>query len=194
MTDLPLLKYACDIEPGEESVGLTYRGRSYHLPLEGFRPELLRLFDGRRTITQIARSSGASHAIVESVVDRLSEIPLVVDGRDVLRDDGCLSGSELFWRLERLLYRWRYDGPRAVACDDLEREIATGSAPESVVRGYCIEIAHQLRNTPTEIAVAIASSPTVAVRRLFIRFWDEEYDHGDKLMDVLAGWMPRRRR
>ena len=190
MLDRPLLKYACTIEEQNGAALVSYRGREYTFQADGAPVgRLLQLLDGRRGIGEVASEAATDADFVEGLVSDLLAVPLVVEGREVLRDDGALSGAELFWRLEGLLYRWRYDGPRTANGRALEEQVASGGAAEDVVKGFCIEISHQLRNTPTEIAVAIANAPNERVRERFMDFYEEEYEHGGMLMDALATWL-----
>ncbi|MGC4853338.1 hypothetical protein ACLQ24_08035 [Micromonospora sp. DT4] len=193
MTSHPYLKPACAVDDRAERLRLTYRGRAYSFDVSaepGVR-QAVELMNGRTSVEQIARTTGLDTASVGDLVGRLAETPLLLDGAEIVRGEG-ISGTEAYWRLEGQLWQWRsFDQPAdRRPASDLEIEIAKGSAPVAAAKGFLLEICHQVSNAPTEIALAVANSPTKAVRDLFMEFYEEEHAHGDMLREALAHWLP----
>jgi hypothetical protein len=189
-TSYPLLKYACTPTYDGDELEVEYRLRHYKIgsvPADDA-SRMLDLMDGRRSVAEIARESGTSESDVEVLVGELEQVPLVVDGMTVLRQDGHLSGSELFWRMEALLFRWRYKEPLFPGEIRLDEAIASGQAAPSVAKGYCLESSHVLRSAPDEIALAIAHSPNEDVRNHYMKFYIEERTHGGLLVKALTSW------
>lgn len=192
MVDYPLLKYAAavDVEPGK--LQILYRGRSYTFPVQESRvvAAALRLADGRTHANKIIEETGVDSDVFRSVLKKLAEIPIVLDGKLVLREDGYLSGREMFWRLEELLFEWRLRRPASIYQTNFDRMIGTGKAGPEVVKGFCLELGYLLRQVPDELSLAVAHAPDEAVRSLFMEFYDEESKHGEILFQALKEWFP----
>ncbi len=183
MDTFPLLKFAARIAPRAEGLDITYRGKTY--PIATTKPEALAkalsLCDGRIPVAEILRQSGVDPDHFQSVLEALATVPVILDGVRELRSDGLLSGREMFWRLEALLVSWRRAHP-------LDSRIAVGSAPKEVVKGFCLELGYLLRQVPDELSLAIAASPTEAIRKRFMEFYEEESHHGEILFLALRSW------
>jgi pyrroloquinoline quinone (PQQ) biosynthesis protein C len=193
MSDQPYLKPACAVDERASCLRITYRGRAYAFdaPADAAVHRAVAAMDGRSTPAEIARRSGLDAGSLSALVAALHGTPLLLDGAEVIRPDG-LSGTEAHWRLEGELWHWRslgHSGDHAPA-SEVDREIAKGAASEAVVKGYCLEICHQVSNAPTEIALAIANAPGRKVRDLFMEFYEDEHAHGDMLREALSTWLP----
>jgi hypothetical protein len=193
MSDQPYLKPACAVDERASSLRITYRGRAYGFdaPADPAVRRAVAAMDGRSTATEIARRSGLDAGSVAALVAALHETPLLLDGAEVIRPEG-LSGTEAYWRLEGQLWHWRSLGQAAdqAPASELDRRVANGAAPVDVVKGYCLEICHQVSNAPTEIALAVANAPGKRVRDLFMEFYADEHAHGDMLREALSTWLP----
>ncbi|KJS17073.1 MAG: hypothetical protein VR78_06590 [Hoeflea sp. BRH_c9] len=186
----PLFKYACRYTPGDGVMTFSYRGRERVFETKSpFNvADATSQCDGRTDFGQACRSAGIGAAESERLIEFLTQYQLVVDGETTLRADGLLSGAELFWRLENLLLTWRTSPPKTVPNLDLDRSIAAGQAPISVVKGLFLEIAHLLRSVPDELACAVESAPQGPVQQAFMEFYEEECNHGRILTDALSSW------
>jgi hypothetical protein len=190
----PLLKYAVRNEADQDAVCLKYRNRLYRQPSQD-PPSLSRalgMCNGRTRVTDVASSAGVEEEELTRVLADLEKVPLVLNGQDILREDGYLSGREMFWRLEDLMFVWRSDDAKSPYGPMLERRIARGIAPFSVVKGFLIELGFLLRQVPDELALAVANSTNEDIRSLFMEFYDEESKHGQMIFDALKKWLPER--
>lgn len=183
--DYPLLKYACAFE----GKLLHYRGQVIDLssaPLDIM--TVLRSANGRTSIENLADLGRLPITKCADYFEELASQSLIVDGSKVLRQDGLLSGLELFWRLEALLLQWR-GGPCFANARQLDQDIASGRASIQQVRGLCLELGHLLRAVPEELALAVSNAPSEAIRLEFMDFYDEEARHGELLLEALVGWL-----
>jgi hypothetical protein len=188
--DLPLKKFAVSLRRGPQGVAALYRGREHAIRASD--PELaarlLEACDGRTELRAAAARLGVPISEAEAIVADADAASLMLEGAKVVRSDGQLSGRELFWRMEKLLFEWRQGGPRAVPENPLDARIAKGDAPINVVRGFCLELNHLLRNVPEELALVVANAPTEELRLHFMEFYDEEVRHGEMLLEPLVTW------
>ncbi|AGM04479.1 iron-containing redox enzyme family protein [Amycolatopsis keratiniphila] len=194
MVTKPYLKPAAVIDRESENLRFTYRGRAYTFPVSLTKPvELATMaMDGRTPLPEIALNSLLATDEVQDLVTKLSGTPLLLDGEQEVLADGGLSGREAYWRLEGQMWDWRGLGQRTDIrpVTPLDVEVGAGRAPIDVVKGFCLEICHQVSNAPREISLAIANAPTKAARDLYMEFYEEEHPHGDMLREALAHWLP----
>jgi hypothetical protein len=188
----PLLKYAVRTETDQNAVCLTYRNKLYRqVTSDAVRlSRALEMCNGRTRIANIVSSAGIEEAELTRVLSDLEKIPLILDGQNVLREDGYLSGREMFWRLEDLMFVWRSDEGKGLYGPTLDGRIALGIEPLSVVKGFLIELGFLLRQVPEELALAVANSTNEDIRLLFMEFYDEESRHGQMMFDALKQWIP----
>lgn len=190
MIEYPLLKYSARTRVKPGVLEINYRRRVHHFATDA--PEVmaaaLSLCDGRTALDSIVRESNVDGPGFSEFLEQIAGTTVVLDGRAVLRRDGNLSGREMFWRLEAMLFDWRYQQPVSVYQCRLERQIATGEAPPNVVKGFCLELGYLLRNVPDELSLAVAHAPTEQLRSLFMEFYEEESRHGEILFTALQAW------
>jgi|ERR1043165_7795976 hypothetical protein len=187
----PLLKYSAELSMEPFGVSVGYRGRSYHIISE--RPwdvrSLLERCDGRTSLNILAHASSFTIEEAQRILTRAEGCHVILDGDEVLRRDGFMTGRELFWRLEAALLRWREQSRPVFGAHGLERGLATGTLPPEVAKGFCLELCHLLRSVPEEIGLAVASSTVEAVRTLYVDFFEEEARHGEMITEALAQWL-----
>ncbi|MEV6978294.1 hypothetical protein, partial [Kitasatospora sp. NPDC093806] len=193
MITKPFLKPAVTFDATGTDVAAYYRGRSYALGLPGGTAvaAALSALDGRRDADAVAAVSGLDEAATGRLFAALAGTPLVLEGEGLVGPVGVRTGREAFWRLEAQLWNFRQAGRTAgLHVPRLFHEVGAGRAPVDVVKGFCLEICHQVSNAPTEISLAIAHAPTKEIRDLYMHFYEEEYSHGDILREALATWIP----
>jgi hypothetical protein len=190
MIEYPLLKYSAHAQAKPGGLEINYRRRTHNFTTDT--PETvaaaLSLCDGRTAFETIVCNSSVDSSLFGRFLEQIADTTVVLDGRDVLRSDGNLSGREMFWRLEALLFDWRYQHPVSIYQSQLERQIANGEASLNVVKGFCLELGYLLRNVPDELSLAVAHSPNEQIRSLFMEFYDEESRHGEILFEALKTW------
>ena len=191
MYDYPLLKYAVNVKISSFEIELSYRGKTYNYPVKNptLYKKLLENCSGRNLLKDIIQQCNIEKELADDFLCKISEIPLLLDGKVVLRDDGLLSGRELFWKLEKFLIEWKQKKIMTAFRVDLDKEIALGKAPENVVKGFCLELCHLLRNVPDELSLAVANARSDYIRAHYMTFYDEERTHGDIIFRSLKKWM-----
>ncbi|MBS0186135.1 MAG: hypothetical protein JSS34_07340 [Proteobacteria bacterium] len=191
MFDYPLLKYAVNIETTLDEIKLSYRGRIYKYnvgtPLE-YR-KALENCNGRNLLSSILKSSSISASKLEEFLQNLFEIPLILNGKEILRDDLLMSGKELFWKLEKFLIEWKKIQLIDKNNINLDREIGSGRATENIIKGFCLELCHLLRNVPDELSLAVANAKNDRIRLHYMSFYDEENKHGEIIFNALKKWI-----
>jgi hypothetical protein len=191
MVDFPLLKFAAKIACERDKLKITYRNKTYDFNVEDdakLYGEALQHCNGHNSIKDIIKLVKISEKYFQEIISKLATIPIILNGTEIIRKDRYLSGRELFWRLEDLLFKWRYTEKLSCFNLDLEKDIAMGKAPKSVVKGFCMELGHLLRNVPEELSLAVANAQSEEVRSLLMDFYDEESRHGDILFEALTSW------
>jgi hypothetical protein len=190
MIERPLLKYSAHTQTKPGVLEIHYRRRVHTYATDA--PEAARaalaLCDGRTPAETIISNSGVEARLFGNLVEWLEHASVMLDGGEVLREDGNLGGREMFWRLEAMLFDWRYRSPVQTYQSRLDWQIATGKAPPGVVKGFCLELGYLLRNVPDELALAVVHSPDEQIRSLFMDFYDEESRHGEILFGALKTW------
>jgi hypothetical protein len=190
MIGYPLLKYSARLRISDTGLEVEYRRRKHQI--EANEAELLAAAlgrcDGRTGCETLVRDTGVDAAILDRALEQLLTLQVVLDGCEILRPDGNLSGREMFWRLESFLFEWRYESPVSLLQNGFEQSIATGEAPLNLVKGFCLELGYLLRQVPDELSLAVAHSPNESVRSLFMEFYDEESRHGEILFAALQTW------
>lgn len=182
----PLLKYACHIDHQPDgSVTYTYRTYTDLLPVPAETVSAIQDMNGRLKITDLSERHDIRPVVLQAAVDELVRRQLLLDGDRILRQDGLVTGMELFWKLEAALFRFRAACPSTVR---LARAIASGSVPLTVAEGFCVEQSHIVRNAPQEITLAIANASQDGHRKLLMDFYLDEYTHGEVLLKGLKAY------
>jgi hypothetical protein len=179
----PLLKFACTVSGG------VVRYRGIEVAVSPQTEAVLPFLGGRASEAEVERLSGVSLSCWRDDLARLQDQACLLEGEEILREDGLYSGREIFWRLEALLLTWRSQALAEADALQLDREIFFGRAPLQVVKGFCLEQGHLLRAVPEELALAIANAPDEQIRLEYMTFYDEESRHGEILLQPLIGWL-----
>lgn len=189
MIEYPLLKYAARVVPQSNGLEIHYRQKSYHFGLDNATKcaYALNLCNGKKSVQQVAKEAVLSPRELQTLLEDLYKVPLMLEGKKILRTDGYLSGRELFWRLEALLFAWR-ETPEGKYGFNLDRDIATGKVSENIVKGFCLELGHLLRSVPEELGLAVVHAQSEMVRNLYMQFYNEESKHGQILFKALKSW------
>ncbi len=180
----PLLKYA--VREKQENQ-LIYRGTTIWLSDKDtvFRKIKSKL-NGVNNIKDICSICQLSESSVLDTIDYLIKQGAVtyVEG-----DFSELSGEKCFWLLEELLCEYRFYHKENYYLYDLEKMILQRDVCDDVVKGFFIEKAFLLRNVPSELAYSINSSFDEKVRSAYVRFFTEEYNHGEIIFKKMNKWI-----
>jgi hypothetical protein len=191
MYDYPLLKYAVNLTCSSSELNCHYRGRTYNYEVDNplNYKKFLEDCNGRNKLCDILEQNSIIKAKAEDLLQYLFKIPLIIDGKDVLREDFLLGGKEFFWRLEKFLFDWKKNQMMSCFSINLDREIASGKASENIVKGFCLELCHLLRNVPDELSLAVANAKNDRVRLHYMSFYKEESSHGEIIFRALQKWI-----
>jgi len=127
MVDFPLLKFAAKIACERDKLKITYRNKTYDFNVEDdakLYGEALQHCNGHNSIKDIIKLVKISEKYFQEIISKLATIPIILNGTEIIRKDRYLSGRELFWRLEDLLFKWRYTEKLSCFNLDLEKDIA----------------------------------------------------------------------
>lgn len=140
---------------------------------------ILSKIDGKRSIAVISEESGVAMADIVSLLRKMSEFHLILDG--AVSDSKTISPEHFSETCRQLFPTWK----ARLFSHPLWCNLTQGEASFSQFSGWILENYHFIEGVNDRLGLAIAACPDIAARRILAKHYSEEYNHSAFFMQSL---------
>ncbi|MBS2965168.1 iron-containing redox enzyme family protein [Actinocrinis puniceicyclus] len=181
-TERPRLRHCTFKWTSDDSPMLMIVGKEYFEITEDFgtRAEFLtikRYLDGRHTVEEISKRSGADIDSVRAIVETFDALGLLHDPKPLV----AVPGESYADQIEASCDMWG----RQIGYHRLYSGLDDGSLRSEVFLGIILETYHYVKSAPRHIATAIAHCDDDRLEPILSKYFTEEYNHAGMLLQAL---------